>query len=147
MINIKRHLSFSLRCFTKNSVVTNYFKGRIFFPAPQVLFLVFNSRELPPTTLKKKYLMSRNWLFFPKGWLSKKTSSAKINENNKIVHEKEFGKIHVFHQLTSPIFIIFLWLTYLFPMHPFSIPLKHQKTKRFLVFLGGKGMVYWQQMG
>ena len=48
--------------------------------------------------------------------------------------------------------IIRLWqelvltlLTYLFPLYPFSTPWKHQK-KGFLLFLGGRERVHWEQM-
>ena len=38
-------------------------------------------------------------------------------------------------------------LTHLFPMQPFFAPRKHQKTKGFLMFSGGRGRVHWEQMG
>ena len=36
-------------------------------------------------------------------------------------------------------------LTYLFPLHPFSTPWKHQKIFGFLMFSGGREKVHWER--
>ena len=38
-------------------------------------------------------------------------------------------------------------LTHLFPMHPFSTPLKYKKILRFSDIFGGRKRVHWEQMG
>ena len=38
-------------------------------------------------------------------------------------------------------------LTYLFPLHTFSTPWKHQKIFGFLMFSGGRERVHWERKG